>query len=675
VPGAPQAPAPGRGVTPIFDAQTGLAEGWDDLGWCPRQISPGAPASLDLSGRGGWIVRRQDLTGSFGWLTFRLRAAESKPFLEVGLDSAGPARFPRVRIQPESGAREPDGFSRFRISMRELNPAKAAFDRVLFEAFRDVSSERVLFDQIALLRPDPELDAQELQAAPVRMSIQCSAPARRISPLIYGVAHGDANWWETGATARRWGGNPNTRYNWEEGSAWNAGNDWFFMNVNYAGKPGRAYEGFLEDNLKHGAVSALTVPIIGWVAKDSHSYAFPVKLLGPQQKVAPDNSDMGNGIGLDGSPLTPLSPTQTSVAAPPEFIRNWVLAIQRKDGARGRRSVQEYILDNEPTLWDTNHRDVHPKPVSYDELLERTLSYGTAVRNADPEASIAGFVAWGWPALFQSALDTKTNSLDKAAHGGVPLLPWWLRKVREQEKRTGTRLIDVVDVHFYPQANGVGLGTGGETDPATSALRIRSTRAFWDPTYKDESWIGDTVMLIPRVQAWIAENAPGMGLSIGEYNFGAEGHMSGGLALAEALGRFGQNGLTSAFYWTVPNKGSPAWWAFRAYRNFDGNGGHFLDLSVPARSAAPLSSIFASRDPSGRRMVVILLNLDPGKAIQAEIDLSHCGEAKSRRAFSYAGTADGLVQLRSPGQVKRRTLVQRILPYSITVVDLDLESH
>ena len=53
--------------------------------------------------------------------------------------------------------------------------------------------------------------------------------------------------------------------------------------------------------------------------------------------------------------------------------------------------------------------------------------------------------------------------------------------------------------------------------------------------------------------------------------------MSGALATAEALGRFAQFGVTSAFYWTYPPENSPAMWAFRAYRNFDGKGGHFLD--------------------------------------------------------------------------------------------------
>jgi hypothetical protein len=113
----------------------------------------------------------------------------------------------------------------------------------------------------------------------------------------------------------------------------------------------------------------------------------------------------------------------------------------------------------------------------------------------------------------------------------------------------------VLDLHFYPQAEGIGNAEGGETSTEASLRRIRSTRALWDASYHDESWIDDTVQLIPRMKKWVAENAPGLGTSIGEWNFGAERHISGGLAVAEALGRFGQYDLTSAYYWAYPPDG------------------------------------------------------------------------------------------------------------------------
>ena len=56
--------------------------------------------------------------------------------------------------------------------------------------------------------------------------------------------------------------------------------------------------------------------------------------------------------------------------------------------------MDSYILDNEPTLWSATHRDVHPEPTGYDELLERTIAYASAVRRADPNAKIAGPAEW-----------------------------------------------------------------------------------------------------------------------------------------------------------------------------------------------------------------------------------------------------------------------------------------
>ena len=102
---------------------------------------------------------------------------------------------------------------------------------------------------------------------------------------------------------------------------------------------------------------------------------------------------------------------------------------------------------------------------------------------------------------------------------------------------------------------------GGNTDRATNDLRFRTTRSSWDRQYKDESLIKEAVDLIPRMKDLIAENHPGCGFQIGEYNFRAEKHIAGGVALAEALGRFARFGVSHAFYWTyrIPSaNGLPA---------------------------------------------------------------------------------------------------------------------
>jgi hypothetical protein len=333
-----------------------------------------------------------------------------------------------------------------------------------------------------------------------------------------------------------------------------------------------------------------------------------------------------------------------------------------------------YILDNEPMLWPTTHRDSHPEPTSYDELLARTIDYGTAIREADPDAIIAGPAEWGWTGYLYSGKDMASGGTsqrpDRRAHGDVPVVAYYLKALAEHEKKTGVRVLDVFDLHSYPQADGV---YGDAADANKAALRIRSTRMLWDPTYVDESWINEPVKLLPRMREWVDHNYPGRGLSIGEWSFGGEHHMSGALAIAEALGRFAQFGVTSAFYWTSPAENTPGMWAFRAYRDYDGKGSHFLDWYTAATvDHAGQQSLFASRDESGKHLVAIALNFSPRDAVAAQIDVSSCGKVDSVQTYTYQGGVAGFVA-GPPSTAPATTKLLRALPgYSITVLDVQL---
>lgn len=509
---------------------------------------------------------------------------------------------------------------------------------------------------------------------PAALAVDCRAKGPRISPLIYGIAYdfqhvADQPYqWELGPTARRWGGNASSRYNWELGNAWNTAQDWFWENVDFTANPRFSYADFLDEDRARGVQSALTIPMIGWVARDTSAYSFPVASMGAQDGVDQWKHDAGNGLH-GRKPLTSPPPSRTSVPAPATFIKRWIEAIRARDRSAGVRSVHQYILDNEPNLWSATHRDVHPEPVTYDELLERTIEYGSAIRAADPDAVIAGPAEWGWLNYLYSAKDVagpRGMNLDRRRHGNTPLIPWYLGKLREHEQKTGVRVLDVLDLHFYPMSDRVHSEDGS---PEVAARRIRSTRGLWDPAYADESWVKESIMLLPRMKQWIAESYPGRGISIGEWSFGGEGHVSGGLATAEALGRFGQNEVTSAFYFTYPKAASPAYWAFRAYRNFDGHGGHFLDTSAPTVADVE-TSIFASRADDGKHLVLVVLNLSPDIARDAVVDLHACGAAGKVAEYTYAGGPTGFVKGRA--STAGATLLADLPPYSINVLDVEM---
>jgi len=646
----------------IYDG--GLKPGWQDWGWGPHDLSAG-PARLNLANYGGWILRHDPFSTNFGGVSFRMRGAGKQTnFLEVRLANGnGDQSFPAVDIGPEHGRPLNDNWLEIFVPMSSLNPSSSPFDRVTIRAKTSIPADLISFDKVVLTQFDAAAaKAAELNTPMKRftLTVNCKAAGHAISPYIYGVA-GDVG--DLGATTVRWGGNRTTRYNWQANST-NAGKDWYFENVK-----SDDYRQFLEGSRKQQIAAALTIPIIGWVAKDTIASGFPISVYGPQRGHDPYRTDAGDGARADGTPIKPNAPTLSSVEATPESMARWVTAITQRDAGTQTRSVQQYILDNEPSLWNTNHRDIHPEPVSYDELLERTIRYGTAIRKADPRAVIAGPAEWGWSAYFYSARDLASSASlrpDRRAHGDVPLLPWYLAKLREHEQATGTKVLDVLDVHFYPQAQGV---YSQNSDATTAALRIRSTRALWDPTYKDESWINDTVELIPRLKRWVAQNYPGLAISIGEYNFGGEQHMSGALALAEALGRFGQQGLDYAYYWHTPPKDSPSYWAFRAFRNFNGQGGHFLERSMDTRMDGDVS-LFASRDPSGKHVVLVALNASPTTSAKANIGLDGCSPIATQQKFSSSQRKTALV---ADGVKAGGALNETLPPYSIVVFDLTLK--
>lgn len=652
--------------------QAGLQPGWHDFGWAKRELDTGGPARVNLEKYGGWIIASPGFAGWARAVHLKYRSPVAKDFLELRLGAADKTTFPSVKVGPAHVRELEEGWREIVVTLEELNPERRPFDRLRIRAHRSIDPGWVELDDIALVgtdapRPPPKLEP----ARPARFVVDCSVPTRPISEDIYGIAFNarrDAKhgWlWQLRPTGRRWGGNSHSRYNWRLGNAWNTASDWFFENVNYTSEPDYSWTRFLDDNAAHGAKTALTIPLLGWVAKDTRSYSFPVSVYGEQEKVDPYKKDAGNGRSRDGKELAPGAPTTTSVQADAAFMAEWVRAIRKRDEASGRRSVDVYLLGNEPMLWHSTHRDVHPEPVGYDELLERTLAYGTAVRRADPEARIAGPGVWGWPAYFFSAKDSRAGfwrKPDRRAHDDEPLLSWYLNQLRTHEQKTGERILDLLDVHFYPQ----GDVHNDKADVETAARRIRSTRGLWDPDYVDESWIKESIRLIPRLQEIIDGSYPGLGILIGEYNFGGEEHMSGALALAEALGRFGQLGVSAAYYWTYPAEGSHAFWAFRAYRDFDGAGGRFLARSL--KTEAPEgASLFASTDESGR-IVAVLLNFEPRVPLDAEVVLEGCSAEGGARMFTHA---DGVAGLEArPSTRDARRVRAALPPYSVTVLDV-----
>ena len=479
------------------------------------------------------------------------------------------------------------------------------------------------------------------------LSIDVSAGRHPISPFIYGMNFADENLAaELALPVRRWGGNSTTRYNWQTDTS-NHASDWYFENIpNDNGNPaalpdGSSSDRFVDQDRRTGTATLMTVPLIGWTPKDrAYACGFSVAKYGAQHSTDPWRPDCGNGITASGSTITGNSPVDTSVAITPSYVQAWVQHFIGRYGTAAGGGVRFYNLDNEPMLWSDTHRDVHPSPTSFDEIRDRTFAYAAAIKAVDPSAQTLGPAEWGWTGYFWSTLDWVSggdwwnNPQDRLAHGNTAFAEWYLQQMRTYEEQHGTRILDYLDEHYYPQASGVSLSGAGDAN--TQALRLRSTRSLWDPTYVDESWIADTVRLIPRMREWMSNNYPSTKLAISEYNWGALDHINGALAQADVLGIFGREGLDLATLWRPPTSTQPGAFAFRMFLNYDGARGRFGDIGVRADSDDQSQlSVYAAQRSSDGALTIIVVN-KTGSPLTSTVTLAGFNGAVIAPVFRYS---------------------------------------
>jgi hypothetical protein len=459
----------------------------------------------------------------------------------------------------------------------------------------------------------------------VAVQVDALANQHPISPLIYGVAFATSNDLNSlNFTLNRSGGNSETRYNWQL-NAHNLANDWYYES--YAESSAVA-GGFADDHVANteggGAQAMITVPMIGWMPKLGANRAilpsFSVAKYGAQTATDPWDSDAGNGISsATGADIT-NDPTDANFPTNSTFQQGYVQHLLGRWGASTNGGVRFYLMDNEQSIWQSTHRDVHPVGPSMREILGKILDCASMVKSNDPNAAICAPEEWGWSGYFYSGYDQQWSGQhndfkaadfpDRSTNGGWDYMPWLLNQLHQHDLGTGQRLLDYFTLHCYPQ----GSEGGNDVSPATELLRNESTRQFWDTNYVDQSWIGQQatntiLMLIPRMKGWVAGNYPGTKIGITEYNWGAEAYINGATAQADLLGIFGREGLDLATRWTTPASNTPTFLAMKIYRNYDGKRSAFGDTSVAATVPDPDNlSAFAAIRTNDNALTVMVIN-------------------------------------------------------------------
>ncbi len=408
-----------------------------------------------------------------------------------------------------------------------------------------------------------------------------------ISPWIYGenfrrtgdrwdVPHLDT---DRGVTLGRLGGNRITGFNWENGASHSgrdlspAANDGWLGRWRHPG-------GVLAEHLARahcsGAAAWITVPLSSRVAADRDGP------LGPgEQRFLPLVDQAPDGPRLPPDPHDGLVERTAMVA--------WLQERLVADAPPLLLS-----LGNEPSLWPVTHPAMLQGKTTYASMIETTRTASAAIKALAPELPMygGGFYGFnGWRSL-QDAPD---------AHGR-DFLDTWLAGLADPP------LLDGVDLHWYSEHRGGGVRiTGPRTEPVVVDARLQAPRSLWDPTFFEDSWLvsalGGPVQLIPRLTSTLRPHLPQARLAITEYSYGAEHHISGGLAVADALGAFGRHDLFAAAFFATSHDPSFALGAIELMRAAPHRMG---DVSLQAISSDP-ESLSAWAAASSAEHVTILL--------------------------------------------------------------------
>ncbi len=439
----------------------------------------------------------------------------------------------------------------------------------------------------------------------------------------------------------RWGsGNNSTRYNWKVKGETSP--NWYFNNYPTDHDAGIVAIKSL------GAEAMFTMPSMKLPGKDAII-------------VAADSTTAKGGPGK-GDNSGPYWTSDFSSKDEQDWLREMNLA------HGGSKYVKFWQMDNEAMCWGSTHTDLHnpahgfaSKGTSAAEYWEDFSFLVPKLKAVDPKILVAGDVT---PNYYFYLFDGNFQQPD-----GMEWESWFLKRAKQYEADHGQRILDVLDLHFYPDTYG---------KPKASALqRLDETRNWWDPSYtsspecvKHHESTCPTVIL-PRVRAMIKAHYPGTKLGFSEFAFGDDHSYVGGLCLALSLGWMGKYDVYYATYWSeianlVDPKGKiqTLYWPMKIFTHYFGAAACQADSSDARKVAS-----FGALDAQGN-LTLLLVNASDSPQ-SAEVALGHFEPSSKKGPLSYLygqGSPDGIVETKMAPVTKNFSAP--IPPYSLICLQI-----
>lgn len=455
-----------------------------------------------------------------------------------------------------------------------------------------------------------------MNAQDVTVTVNAMSNKKAVSPYIYGAN----NWFDKPAQfykdaglrlARTNGGNNATKYNWRKKISSHP--DWY--NNVYANDWDAMSKKAAANNPNMQVMWAFQ--LLGRVASNtSHNfndwaYNQSQYWKGVGQNLAgggtPNTADPEGKALVEGdiNLYTQEWPADSTV----EILNHW---FGPKGIGLNKNQFLYWNMDNECDVWNGTHDDVMPKLLPAAEFMDRFIAVAKKARALFPGIKICGPVTtseWQWFKWGDESIriDGKYYSW----------LEYFIKRCADEEKASGVRVIDVVDLHNYPWAK------NGDVD----ALQLH--RMYFDTNYDYPGANGlhtlnggwDTNLnkeyIFKRINDWLTKYFGanhGITLSISEWASSGSNPNVCSVAYGSVLGTFANNGveLFTPWSWDIG-----MWETLHLYSRYS------KKFSVSSVSTVENTvSAYTTVNEAADSMTVIIVNRDMNASRNVTVNLS-----------------------------------------------------
>jgi hypothetical protein len=312
---------------------------------------------------------------------------------------------------------------------------------------------------------------------PIQITVNANSGKRPFSPYIFGknnvlpstYLNNGTNTEVTKAIeagirfVRQGGGNNSTKYNWR--MKLSSHPDWY--NNVYANNWDAAAKN-LTDKMP-GVQGMWSFQLLGKSAANTKNN-FPDWTY--------NSSQWWSGVGQNlagGGTVNPAGGGKALVDGNPDlYLTNWpadstVAILDKWFGAEGlgydKTWYRYWSMDNEPEIWSGTHDDVMKTQIPAEEFMQLYFKVAKAARAKYPEIKLSGPVPaneWQW----------YRYGSDGIPYNGKKYcwLEYFILRMAEEEKASGIKLLDVLDIHYYPSSS-------------KAEELVQYYRVFFDRTY------------------------------------------------------------------------------------------------------------------------------------------------------------------------------------------------